>query len=75
MDSNTATDRDQQTARLSLSQGQRVAAIATVKGSLEYHKEGEVLDDMNTWTPKQLPGNAAVALNIEEVYSGAEQLL
>ena len=30
MDSNAAIDRDQQTARLSLSQGQRVAAIATV---------------------------------------------
>jgi len=46
-----------------------------IKGSLEYYKEGEIFDDMKTWNPKQHPGRAAVALNIEEVYSGAEQLL
>jgi len=46
-----------------------------VKGSLAYHTEGPVFDDMKTWNPKQHPGNAAAALNVEEVYSGAERLL
>lgn len=45
-----------------------------VKGILEYHKDGEVFDDMKTWNPSQHPGNAAAALRIEEVYSGAEKL-
>ena len=46
-----------------------------VKGSLEYHTDGPVFDHMKTWNPKQHPGNAAAALNVEEVYSGAERLL
>ena len=46
-----------------------------VKGPLEYDKEGEIFDDMKTWTPKQHPGHAAAVLNVEEVYSGAEKLL
>ena len=46
-----------------------------VKGSLEYHKDGEVFEDMKKWNPKKHPGHAAVALNAEEAYSGAEQLL
>ena len=46
-----------------------------IKGSLEYHKDGEVFDDMKKWNPKQHPGRAAAALNVEEVYSGAKQLL
>jgi len=45
-----------------------------IKGSLEYHKEGEIFDDMKSWNSKQ-PGHAATALNVEEVYSGAEKLL
>jgi len=45
-----------------------------VKGTLEYHTEGEVFDDMKTWNPTQHPGNAAAALRVEEVYSGAEKL-
>jgi len=46
-----------------------------VKGNLEYHTEGPVFDHMKTWNPKQHPGNAAAALHVEEVYSGAERLL
>jgi len=46
-----------------------------VKGSLEHHRDGPVFDHMKTWNPKQHPGNAATALNVEEVYSGAERLL
>jgi len=45
-----------------------------VKGTLEYHKEGEVFDDMKTWNSPKHPGHAAAALRIEEVYSGAEKL-
>jgi len=45
-----------------------------VKGTVEYHKEGPVFDDMKTWNPKQHPGHAAAALKIEEVYSGSKKL-
>jgi predicted pyridoxine 5'-phosphate oxidase superfamily flavin-nucleotide-binding protein len=45
------------------------------KGSIEYHREGEIFDDMKTWNPKKLPGRAAAALKVEEVYSGAEKLM
>jgi len=46
-----------------------------VKGTLEYHKSGEVYDDMNTWVDAKYPRVAATVLNVEEVYSGAEKLL
>ena len=45
-----------------------------VKGTLEYHRDGEVFDHMKTWNPPQHPGHAAAALLVEEVYSGAEKL-
>jgi predicted pyridoxine 5'-phosphate oxidase superfamily flavin-nucleotide-binding protein len=46
-----------------------------IKGSIEYHKEGPIFDDMKRWNPKIRPGHAAAALNVEEIYSGAERLL
>ena len=46
-----------------------------IKGSIEYHKDGEIFEDMKKWNSTQLPGNAATALKVEEVYSGAEKLL
>ncbi len=46
-----------------------------IKGSIEYHKEGVIFDDMKKWNPKRLPGHAAAALKVEEVYAGAEKLL
>jgi predicted pyridoxine 5'-phosphate oxidase superfamily flavin-nucleotide-binding protein len=46
-----------------------------IKGSIEYHKEGEFFDDMKRWNPKHRPGNAAAVLKVEEVYAGAEKLL
>jgi len=46
-----------------------------VKGSFEYHKDGEIFDDMKKWNPQEHPGHAAAVLNVEQVYSGAEQLL
>ena len=45
-----------------------------VKGTLEYHKEGEIFDHMKAFTPSQHPGHAAAVLRVEEVYSGAEKL-
>ena len=44
------------------------------KGTLEYHTEGEVFDDMKSWNPPNHPGNAAAALRVETVYSGAKKL-
>jgi predicted pyridoxine 5'-phosphate oxidase superfamily flavin-nucleotide-binding protein len=46
-----------------------------MKGSIEYHKEGEIFKDMKRWNPKKHPGNAAAVLKVEEVYAGAEKLL
>ena len=46
-----------------------------VKGSIEYHKEGDIFKDMKKWNPKQHPGHAATALKVEEAYSGSEKLL
>ena len=45
------------------------------KGTIEYHREGEIFDDMKTWNPEKHPGRAAVALKVEEVYSGAEKVM
>jgi predicted pyridoxine 5'-phosphate oxidase superfamily flavin-nucleotide-binding protein len=46
-----------------------------IKGSIEYHKKGEIFEDMKRWNPKQHPGNAAAVLKVEEVYAGTEKLL
>jgi predicted pyridoxine 5'-phosphate oxidase superfamily flavin-nucleotide-binding protein len=46
-----------------------------VKGSLDYHSSGEVYDGMKEWLSAKLPGVAAVVVNVEEAYSGAERLV
>lgn len=46
-----------------------------LKGSISYHKEGEIFEDMKKWNPSQHPGNAAVTLNVTEIYSGSKKLL
>ncbi len=46
-----------------------------IKGSIEYHTDDAIFDDMKKWNPAKHPGHAAVALKVEEVYSGAEKLL
>ncbi len=46
-----------------------------IKGSIEYHQEGLLFEDMKKWNPKKHPGHAATALKVEEVYKGAEKLL
>ena len=45
-----------------------------VKGTIEYHQDGAIFDDMKTWLNPKMPGIAAAVLNVEEVYSGAEKL-
>ena len=46
-----------------------------IKGSLEYHESGDLYDDMKSWNPTEHPGHGAVAIKVEEVYSGAKKLL
>lgn len=46
-----------------------------IKGRFTYHTQGPIFDDMKTWNPAKLPGVAAAALSVDEIYSGAEQLL
>lgn len=46
-----------------------------IKGTIEYHTEGEIFEDMKRWNPTRLPGHAAAALKVEEVYQGANKLL
>ena len=46
-----------------------------IKGTIEYHKEGDIFEDMKKWNPKQHPGHAAAALKVEEIYSGSERIL
>ena len=46
-----------------------------LKGTIKYYTNGEIYDDMKKWNPSKHPGNAATALEVEEVYSGSEKLL
>jgi hypothetical protein len=46
-----------------------------IKGSIEYHTDGKIFDDMKKWNPEKHPGHAAAAVTVEEVYSGSEKLL
>ena len=46
-----------------------------LKGSVQYQTSGKIFDEMKTvWLDKKYPGNAAVVIDIEEVYSGADKL-
>jgi uncharacterized protein len=45
-----------------------------IKGSIEYHKSGEMFDYMKKLNPGKLPGKAVVALKVEKVYSGSKIL-
>jgi uncharacterized protein len=46
-----------------------------LKGTIGYHTEGPLFTNMKEWNPEKHPGHAAVALTVEEAYSGAEKLL
>jgi len=45
-----------------------------VKGKLVYHTHGVVFDFMKSWNPEKNPGNAAVELVPEQIFSGAKQI-
>jgi len=45
-----------------------------MKGTIEYHEEGDVYKDMKNWNPNKHPGYAAAVLVINEIYSGAKKL-
>ncbi len=46
-----------------------------LKGSVQYQTSGKIFDEMkNVWLDTKYPGRAAVVIDIEEVYSGAEKL-
>ncbi len=45
-----------------------------VKGHVEYHTEGAVFDEMKQWNPAKLPGHAAVALKVDQAFSGEDLL-
>lgn len=46
-----------------------------IKGTIEYHTSGAIFDDMKNWNPEKHPGHAAVAVKVENVYSGSEKLV
>ena len=46
-----------------------------IKGTVEYHIEGEVFDDMKNWNPPHRSGHAAAAIIVEQVYSGEVRLI
>ena len=45
-----------------------------IKGSLEYHTDGETFQNMRNWLDPKYPGKGALILNIEEVYYGIKQV-
>jgi predicted pyridoxine 5'-phosphate oxidase superfamily flavin-nucleotide-binding protein len=46
-----------------------------LKGSTSYQTNGKIFDEMkNGWLDKKYPGHAAVVIDVEEIYSGAEKL-
>jgi predicted pyridoxine 5'-phosphate oxidase superfamily flavin-nucleotide-binding protein len=46
-----------------------------IKGSLEYHTDGPVYDDMKAWLDPKFAGVGAVILNIKSIYYGAEKIV
>lgn len=46
-----------------------------IKGDIAYQTDGEFFDNMKQWNPARLPGHAAAVLSVQQVFSGAEQLI
>ena len=46
-----------------------------LKGSIEYHTNGPLFDDMKKWNSEDLPGHAVAALKVDSVYSGSDRLV
>jgi predicted pyridoxine 5'-phosphate oxidase superfamily flavin-nucleotide-binding protein len=46
-----------------------------IKGFVQYLTSGKIFDEMKTiWLDKKYAGNAAVVIDVKEVYSGADKL-
>lgn len=45
-----------------------------VKGSIDYHTDGDVYADMKKWNREDLPGVAVAVLNVEEIWSGSKKI-
>ena len=46
-----------------------------LKGSVQYQTGGKIFDEMKTgWLDKKYAGHAAVIIDVEEVYKGADRL-
>lgn len=46
-----------------------------IKGTIESHQDGEFFENMKQWNPPEHPGHAAAVLTVEEIYSGADQII
>jgi predicted pyridoxine 5'-phosphate oxidase superfamily flavin-nucleotide-binding protein len=49
-------------------------AAYQIKGRLEYHRDGAVLEESSEWANPEFETVAVVVLHVEEVYKGAEKL-
>ncbi len=46
-----------------------------IKGSIAFQDSGPIFDEMKRINPEKYPGHSAAVLHVEEVFSGAEQLV
>jgi len=45
-----------------------------IKGTAERLEKGSMYDEVQNWVPERLPRTAAVVMNVEEIYNGAERI-
>jgi len=45
-----------------------------IKGTAERFEKGSMYDEVRNWVPERLPRTAAVVMNVEEIYNGAERI-
>jgi len=45
-----------------------------IKGSISYHEDGDIYDEMKDWLDPKYPAHAATVLHVEQVYQGADRL-
>ena len=45
-----------------------------IKGTAERFEKGSMYDEVQNWVPERLPRTAAVVMNVEEIYNGAERI-
>ena len=46
-----------------------------IKGTLSYHTDDDIYDDMKAWLDKKFAGVGAVVLTVTEIYYGAEKIV